>query len=118
MFFNSSTVETGISDHHSLICIMLRSKFFKGPAKFIYRRSYNNYNKEQFENILKQRLVRSSNSEEFFDTFLATVNEHAPMKNKKIQHNHQVFMSKTLRKAIMKRSKLRNAFNKKRSSEN
>ena len=27
-------------------------------------------------------------------------------------------MSKTLRKAIMKRSKLRNTFNKKRSSEN
>ena len=53
MFFNSSTVETGISDHHSLICTMLRSTFCKGPAKFIYYRSYNNYNKEQFENVLK-----------------------------------------------------------------
>ena len=30
MFFNSSTVETGISDHHSLICTMLRSTFCKG----------------------------------------------------------------------------------------
>ena len=36
MFFNSSAVETGISDHHSLICTMLRSTFCKGPAKFIY----------------------------------------------------------------------------------
>ena len=54
MFFNSSTVETGISDHHSLICTMLRSTFYKGPAKFIYYRSYSNYNKEQFENVLKQ----------------------------------------------------------------
>ena len=69
MFFNSSTVETGISDHHSLICTMLRSTFCKGPSKFIYYRSYNNYNKEQFENVLKQRLVSSSNFEEFLIHF-------------------------------------------------
>ena len=83
MFFNSSTVETGISDHHSLICIMLCSTFCKGPAKFTCYRSYNNYNKEQFENVLKQRLVGSSKFEEFFDRFLVTLNEHAPLKKKK-----------------------------------
>ena len=31
-------------DHHSLICTMFCSTFCKGPAKFIYYRSYNNYN--------------------------------------------------------------------------
>ena len=97
---------------------MLRSTFCKGPPKFIYYRSYNNYNKEQFEKVLKQRLVSSSNFEELFDTFLATLNEHAPLKKKNIRYNHQIFMSKTLLKAIMKRAKLRNTFNKKRSSEN
>ena len=35
------------------------------------------------------------------------------MNKKKIQYNHQVFMGKTLRKAIMNRSKLRNTFSKK-----
>ena len=118
MFFNSSTVETGIFDHHSLICTLLCSTFCKGPSKFIYYRSYNNYNKEHFKNVLKQRLLSSSNFEEFFDTFLATLNEQASLKKRKIRYNHQVFMSKTLRKAIMKRSKLRNTFHKKRSSEN
>ena len=83
MFFNSSTVETGISDQHSLICTMLRPTLCKGPSKFICYRSCNNYNKEQLENVLKQRLVSSSNFEEFFDTFLATLNEHAPLKKKK-----------------------------------
>ena len=68
-FFNSCTVETGITDHHNLICIMLRSTFCKGPAKFIYYRSYNNCNKEEFKNVLKQNLVSSKNFEEFFDTF-------------------------------------------------
>ena len=42
-FFNSSTVKTGISDHHFLICTMLCSIFRKGPAKVINYRSYKNY---------------------------------------------------------------------------
>ena len=46
---------------------MLHSTFCKGPAKFIYYRSYNNYNEEELENVLKQKLVSSSNFEEFFD---------------------------------------------------
>ena len=97
---------------------MLRSTSYKGPAKFIYYRSYNNYNKGQFENALKQSLVSSSNFEELLDIFLATLNEQAPLKKKKMRYNHQVFLSKTLRKGIIKRSKLRNTFSKKRSSEN
>ena len=80
---NSSIVETGISDHNSLICTTLLSTFCKGPAKFIYYKCHNNYNKEQFENVLKQRLASSSNFEEFFDTFLVTLNEPAPLKKKK-----------------------------------
>ena len=59
-----------------------------------------------------------SNFEEFFDAFLANLNEHAPLKTKKNRYNHQVSMSKTLRKAIMKRPNLWNTFNKNRSSEN
>ena len=47
MFFNSSTVETGISDNHNLICTMFCSTFCKGPPKFFYNRSYNNYNKNR-----------------------------------------------------------------------
>ena len=83
MFFNSYNVETGIFDRHSLICTMLRSKFCKGPAKVIHYRSDNYYNKDQFENVLKQILASSSNFEELFETFLATLNEHTPLKKKK-----------------------------------
>ena len=55
-FFNSSTMKTAISDYHSLICTMFRSKFCEGPPKFISYSCYNNYKKEEFQNILKQRL--------------------------------------------------------------
>ena len=63
---------------------MLHSLFCKGPEKFIYYSSYTNYNKEEFENVVKQRLVSSSNFEEFFDTFQATLNECAALKKKKM----------------------------------
>ena len=72
-FLNSSTVEIGISYDHSLIFAMFRLTFCKGPSRFIYYRPYNNYNKEEFKNAFKQRLVSSSNFEEFFDTLLATL---------------------------------------------
>ena len=52
-FFNSSTVVTGISEHHSLICTMCCSTSCKGPAKFMSYWSYNNYDKEEFENVFK-----------------------------------------------------------------
>ena len=58
---------------------MLRSRTCKTPTKFIPYSSFNNYNKEQFEIIL------------------ATLNEYAPLKTKKIRYNHQIFMSKILR---------------------
>ena len=83
MFFNSSTVETGLSDHNSLVCTMIRWTFCKGPSKFVYCRSYNNYNKKLFENVSKKRLVSSSNFEEILDTFLAILNEHGTLKKKK-----------------------------------
>ena len=49
---------------------------------------------------------------------LVILNQFAPLKRKLIRNNNQPFMTKTLRKAIMKRSKLRNKFNEERNFEN
>ena len=54
LFFNYYTVEASTSDHHSLICTIPRSTFCKGPPKLIHCRSYNSYNKEEFETVLKR----------------------------------------------------------------
>ena len=40
------------------------------------------------------------------------LNKHAPMKKKSIRGNNAPFMNKTLSKAFMHRSKLKNIFNK------
>ena len=59
-----------------------------------------------------------SDFESFHFAFKVTLNKLAPLKQKLIRNNNQPVMTKTLRKAIMKRSKLRNKFNKERNIEN
>ncbi len=58
------------------------------------------------------------NYESFESTFEEVLDKHAPMKKKSIRSNDAPFVNKTLRKAIMKRSKLRNEYNKSKCTEN
>ena len=51
----------------------------------------------------------------FDNVFSATLNSHAPFKEKMIRGNHKPFVSKILRKEIMKRARLKNLFNKSHS---
>ena len=51
-------------------------------------------------------------------TYLEVLDNHAPIKNKTICANHVPYMSKALRKAIMRRSNLENKYHKNRTPEN
>ena len=55
---------------------------------------------------------------QFHEIFLKALDAIAPIKNKILRFNHNPFMSKALRKAIMVRSKLKNKYNKNRTGEN
>ena len=46
-----------------------------------------------------------------------TLNRFAPLKQKIVRNNNQLFMAKSLCKAIVKRSKLINKFNKERNEK-
>ena len=59
-----------------------------------------------------------SDIESFQFAFKVILNQFTPLKQKLIRKNNQPFMTKTLREAIMKRSKLRNKFNEKRNIKN
>ena len=48
--------------------------------------------------------------ETFEEEFLQVLNNHAPLKKKFIRANHAPYMTKNLRKAIMKRSQLENKY--------
>ena len=120
LFKLSNTFETGISDHHKLVSTILKSGSFKGTPKIKIYRSYKNFELENFDRILKDKLEKLINHSyaEFEKVFLKELNKHAPLKKKVLRHNNNAFMTKELRKEIMWRSKLKNKFNKERNHIN
>ena len=60
---------------------------------------------------LRQNLgTSSSNYKNFEQTFFVLLDKHAPYKRKKIQANKVPYITKNLRKAIMKRSQLKTKY--------
>ena len=78
-FKNSSTFETGPSDHHHLIYSMLKTTFKKEDSKRLIYRDYKNFNNEYFQNDLKNGLSKCpKNYESFENVFVAVLDRHAP----------------------------------------
>ena len=79
-------------------------------------RSYKKFNENLFRDEHKNTLLNidnaSMNREKFKDIFMQILNKYAPMKKKCIRGNNAPFMNKTLCKAFMHRSKLKNRLNK------
>ena len=59
--------------------------------------------------------INNIDYDSFIKTFLTVLDKHAPVKKKYLPANHANFVTKQLRKAIIKRSKLRNDFLKDRN---
>ena len=75
---------------------------------------------ECFNTALKTKLDGNDGPtySSFYEAFCSVLNIHAPLKIKILRHNNSAFVTKGLRKAIMKRSRLKNLFNKQRTHEN
>ena len=121
-FKGTRAIKTGLSDFHSLIVTVVKSSFFKrGPRKITYR-DYKKFDPSKFKEDLRKELVKNSSFCEKFETFNAMVtgvlDTHAPIKKKNVRANDGPFMAKTLRKAIMNRTRLRNIYCKDRTVEN
>ena len=106
MYKLSQTFETGISDRHKLISTVVKSGNFKGRPREKFYRSYSSFKIETFKKTLSNKLSRlESNSYiEFEKAFLTVLNKQSPLKAKFLRYNNNHFMTKELRKAIMKRS--------------
>ena len=69
-------------------------------------RDYKFFDWTKFNNNLNEKLSEGiSNNESFETTFTEVLNKHAPLK-KVFRANHAPYITKTLRKAIMRRSQL------------
>ena len=112
-FQKSQSFETGISEYHHMIYTMLKQSFVKLPPKVVTYRSYRNFSLEVFKAELCLNLNHSQpgSFSSFNSALEATLDKHAPQKKHIIRGNNKPHISKTLRKAIMVRSKLKNIYN-------
>ena len=115
-FQNSIVVETGLSDHHKMTISVLNRYIKKKAPITVNYRNYNKFNETNFRNDLIWQLNTLDNDNINYDNFkrifLNVLQKHVPSKRKVIRGNSAPFMNKTLSKAFMHRSKLKNRFNK------
>ena len=124
LFFHNLSVETGISDVHTMVCTFLRSHMTKlKPIKIQYR-NYKFFDEERFnaELVNSDLLLNEDNPDKMYlelaQNICNILERHAPLKSKYVRGNNARFMNKELRKAIMIRSKLKNNFNRIKNNEN
>ena len=116
----SATFETGLSDHHKLTTTTLRKTISTGNSKKLFYRDYKRLDQKKFETQLKLKLNSQTNLRHstFQAVFLEILNKIALVKVKVLRFNNNAFATKSLRKTVMFRSRLKNNFNKKRYDEN
>ena len=112
-FQNSLTIKTGQSDHHKMTVTVMRSFFPEQvPTRIIYR-DFKMFDNSIFRTEFQNRLssVGASITYTIFESiFMEQLNKQAPVKEKYVRANNAAFMNKTLSKAIMNRSRLRNKY--------
>ena len=91
---------------------MLKSTYTKLEPKILRKRSYKDFNKESFLRDSQNGLNNIDNFAEFNDAFKAILDHHATIQQTKLRGNTKPYINQTLRKKIMKRSRLKNKANK------
>ena len=110
-FQNTTTVATGLSDFHKMAVTVMKTTSPKAKPKVIQYRDYKHFVLENFHIELTISLQNEivENYTKFEKIFLESLDKHAPLKKKILRANNKLYMSKTLRKAIM-RSALKNRY--------
>ena len=120
-FQNTTVVSSGISDFHKMVVTVMKTTFPKVKPKQIFYRDYKRFNDSMFKDDLKMHLNANieqiyTNFGVFQELFLRILDKHAPFKTKYVRANEVPYMTKTLRKAIMTRSRLEHKYQKTKSS--
>ena len=115
-FQNTIAISTGLSDFHKMSLTILKTKFEKNKPKLVHYRDYKNFNNESFKNDLQRYTILCTTYETFEKVFMNLLEIHAPLKQRYIRANEVPYMTRILRKAIMKRSQLESKFYKTKSA--
>ena len=112
-FKNTYSYETGLSDRHHLIYSVMKTTSKCEEPKILIYGNYSNFSQKDFDSDLLLNIGdKKNNYLEFEKILVEMLNKHAPKKTKIFWGNHKPHINKTLRKAIMKRSQLKNKANK------
>ena len=117
-FQNTITFSSGLSDFYKLILTILKSTFPRVRPKQIVHRKFKNFDLNNFKNERRTKMQSIDRYETFEEEVLKVLNKHATLKKKFIRANHVPYMTKNLRKAIMKRSQLENKYISNSTTEN
>ena len=121
-FYRTDVLETELSDFHKLVFTILKSSYIKLKRKMITYRGFKSFDVEAFRNNLLNSLHAIPTGDITYTIFegiyLNILDIHAPFKQKYVRGNNQPFMTKSLRKAIMVRTKLKNIYYRLPTDEN
>jgi len=118
----TGSFDCGLSDHHHLVYTMLKSIYTKPPPKLVSYRCYKNFSETNYIQDLNLEFAKyyTLNLElniEVIEHVLKTVLDiHAPLKSKYIRGNEKPHMNRSLKRAIMKRTRLWNKYRKTKNS--
>ena len=118
-FFSAESYFTGVLDCHKLVLFIFKTTFSKkGPKELMYR-DFKNFDQEIFTQELRTSLSSETVHDytSFEDNFLGVFNKNAPLKKKVLRENHAPFVTKVIRKAIVKRSYLEKFYFNKKTTE-
>ena len=112
-FFGSQTFEKGFSDFHHLIYTILKTTYAKLLPKKINFRDYKKFSEPNFRIDLARNLSNSKheNLDDFKETFAKTLQKPAPYKLILVRGNNIPHVTKNLRKAMMKETRLKTIAN-------
>ena len=102
-------VSVVFSDFHHMVYTNLKTTFTRLPPRVGRFRSYQSFSEEHFRAELGQRLseCQSDRYEDLEQIYLETLNKYAPIKTISIRGSIKPQMTKDLRRAMMKRTRLR-----------
>ena len=102
-----------------MVITVLKQTFQRSSPKDLVYRDYENFDRPTLRRELEKKLNQQINEYRHFkQIFLEVLNAHAPIKRKLLRANHVPYMTKTLRKAIMKTSELEGKYVKNETNEN
>ena len=118
-FQNTMMISIELPDFHKMIITVLKSSFIKLKSREIYYSDYKNFSTNSFREDLTLSLNRINKGFDSFQaTFMITLNRHAPMRKQLFRANEVPYMTKALRKPIMKRSEIESKNLKNKSYQN